>query len=58
MGRRAAERQPARRGAVLLLVAAAARETAAGSCTGGWDCAELPAAVDANLCDVAPVKPC
>jgi hypothetical protein len=60
MARRAAERQPARRGAVLLLVAATARETlaAAGSCTGGWDCAELPAAVDANLCDVATVKPC
>ena len=42
-----------------LLLAAALREADAGAeCTGGWDCGDVPAAVDVDLCDVKTRKPC
>ena len=42
-----------------LLLAAAVRDADAGvDCTGGWDCGEVPAAVDVDVCAVETRKPC
>ena len=54
MARRAAERQPARRGAVLLLVAATARETLADVLDLQWLRARDSSLAHANLSQIWP----
>lgn len=45
-------------GIAALLATAARKGDSATECTGGWDCGEVPAAVDVGQCAVETRKPC